>query len=393
MPPLAIALAALFGLEILLGATEQALAEPPAQAYITDTIAYAQIDAELVLAGQNPYTATTAFADALRRYPVSNATPLRRGVFGGGYIMPRTSVVTATEQQYLVSPSSARGGFDPLTAHSYPALSFLLYVPLVWAGVPNLLVLHLALYVLLLAAILWLAPGRLRVRVALAALSIAVIPLYSLYRETEIVCVLFMLAAWHWRDRRWASAVLLGLGCAYKQYCWFFVPFFVVDAWRTSGWREALRRAAIAGGAFLVPNLPYLWASPHAWWMSLFLPVSEPLFPSGVGGVALAVGHVLPFAPPAVFTALEVGALLACLWAYVRWHGTLREAALLLALVPLWFAWRSLPDYFSFAPLFALYAAATAARAAHRPSAPANQTVAPAETPPLATTTTGGGGC
>jgi len=45
-----------------------------------------------------------------------------------------------------------------------------------------------------------------------------------------------------------------------------------------------------------------------------------------------------------------------CLWAQWRWRDTLREAVLLLALLPLYFAWRSLPNYFAIVPLLALFA-------------------------------------
>ncbi|HLY32247.1 MAG TPA: hypothetical protein VKQ36_14555, partial [Ktedonobacterales bacterium] len=154
----------------------------------------------------------------------------------------------------------------------------------------------------------------------------------------------------------WASAVALGLGCAFKQYCWLFAPFILLDALLRHGWRVALRRGALALVVFLAPDLPYLIASPRAWFASLWLPLTEPLFPHGIGLIALATGGILPAMPPLAYGALQALVLVGALWAYTRWHGSLREAGLLLAVIPLVFAWRSLPNYFAIAPWLALSA-------------------------------------
>ena len=162
--------------------------------------------------------------------------------------------------------------------------------------------------------------------------------LFSLIADTEVVALAFILIAWRYRERRWVSAIALGLGCAFRQYCWFFAPFLLLDALlsgapalapavslagaglreralaaaqglRAGAWREAVSRALITLGAFLVPDLPYIIASPAEWWTSLWLPVTAPLFPLGVGLVALAKGHLLPYAPSALYTTLEIIAL------------------------------------------------------------------------------------
>ena len=191
---------------------------------------------------------------------------------------------------------------------------------------------------------------------------------------------------------RWASAILLGLACAFKQYCWFFAPFFLLDAllegatptalvaqpavtgirlyalrlWNrltSLNWSDTLRRGLIALAAFLAPNLPFLIASPGAWWASLWLPQSAPLFPMGMGVIALFTGHLLPYISPRVFSLMELIAMVGALIAAARWRSALGDGVLLLALVPLLFAFRSLPNYFGIAPWIALYAANMAYRA------------------------------
>src|SRR5579863_4427725 len=87
------------------------------------------------------------------------------------------------------------------------------------------------------------------------------------------------------------------------------------------------------------------------------LPVSDPLFPMGMGLITLSLGGWLPFLPTLAYSALALVALAGALWAYARWRPQLGEAALLLALLPLFFAWRSPANYFAITPWLALYAA------------------------------------
>ncbi|HEX8733397.1 MAG TPA: hypothetical protein VF725_15215, partial [Ktedonobacterales bacterium] len=363
-----------------------------AKSYWSDVISFSYVNARLVLDKQNPYLSDPAFFPALRRFPYAIETPLREGAFGQGFDYPTMSKLIAVERAFLASPASRHGEFDPATLHSYPALSFLLYVPLIWAGIDNVLVLNVATFAGLYAWQVWLAPQGERHWGALAAASAAGLALFSLFLDNEVVCLGFLLLAWHFRRRRWLGAILLGLACAFKQYCWFFAPFFLLDALlegatptasvaapaltgarlhalrllgavKRLNWRAALPFALVALAAFLAPNLPYLVASPDAWWASVWLPQSAPLFPIGIGIIALFTGHLLPYIAPRYFSLLEGLAMLGALIAAIRWRALLGDGVLLLALVPLLFAFRSLPNYFGIAPWIALYAANMAYRA------------------------------
>jgi hypothetical protein len=365
---LALCLVTLVGLVYL---SVLAFLVPSGHAYDSDMLALTHANAALILSGRNPYTSDAAFREALARFPSALGTPLRGSVFGSGFDPPSPARIATVQQQYVQMPASVRGAFDPRTLHSYPALSFLLYVPVLWAGLPNILPVHLLVYALLFGWLVWMAPPGARRWVALAALAAAPVVVSSLIESTEIVCVALLLLAWEHRDRGWLGAVLLGLACAYKQYAWGFVPFFAVDAVLTAGWRKGGWQGAIALGTFLLPNGPFLIASPAAWFASLWLPISEPLFPQGMGIIALSIGHLLPYGPSIFYALLEVGALGLSLVAAVRWRTHLGAGVLVLALVPLFFAFRSVPSYFAFAPWLALYAvqwrAARQARATSQP--------------------------
>ncbi|HEX8996673.1 MAG TPA: hypothetical protein VF812_11635 [Ktedonobacterales bacterium] len=357
----------------------------PARYYVTDVVAFTDECARLTLAGHNPYTDPAGFTEALRRFPQVTPTPLRGVIFGEGDY-PAHSQVVAVERRFLAHPETTTGAFDQRTLTSYPALSFLLYLPLVWLGTPDILLLNLLVFLALAVGLVARGPRHERLWLGLTLSATLPLLLFSLIADTEVVALAFILVAWRYRERCWVSAIALGLGCAFRQYCWFFVPFFLLDAllresadastgrvvldahglsslWRASGWREALLRAGGMLGAFLLPNLPFLLASPAAWWSSLWLPLTEPLFPLGVGLVALAKGHDMPYPPAALYTTLELLALAGCLWSQWRWRRQLGEAVPLLALLPLFFAWRSLPNYFAIAPLLALFAVSALARA------------------------------
>jgi uncharacterized membrane protein len=231
-------------------------------------------------------------------------------------------------------------------------------------GIDNILIVNMLVYWALFAWLLWLSPVGWRHWAVLAIGAGLTVVLFSAFLETEIICLAFLLIAWHLRRRNWlASAILLGLACAFKQYCWFFVPFFVTDMivqnnWQSwAGWRQSIRSGFVTLVAFLAPNVPYMIASPAAWFHSLWLPMSEPLFPIGMGIVSLSVGHVIPYFPPTAYLVLELLALGAALYAFCRWRVKLAEGGLILALIPLFFAFRSLPNYFAIAPWIAFYAA------------------------------------
>ncbi|HET9110097.1 MAG TPA: hypothetical protein VFN78_04650 [Ktedonobacterales bacterium] len=384
----------LLTLLVFVGGVRLTMGGSLSRAFWSDVISFSYVNARLVLQGHNPYVSDPAFFPTLERFPYAIETPLRAGAFGHGFDYPSMPHLNEVEGQFLASPSARNGEFDPATLHSYPALSFLLYVPLVWAGIDNILVLNVAVFLALFAWQVWLAPQGERHWGALVAGSVAGLALFSLFLDNEVICLAFLLLAWHYRRHRWVSGALLGLGCAFKQYCWFFAPFFILDALlsgrrgattshpepgvalslreraslavdelRRLNWGDASLRVAITLVGFLVPNLPYLIASPGAWWASLWLPQSEPLFPMGMGVIALFTGHLLPYIAPRFFTLMELLGMGAALFAAVRWRRYLGDATLLLGLVPLLFAFRSLPNYFGVAPWIALYAANMAYRA------------------------------
>jgi uncharacterized membrane protein len=165
--------------------------------------------------------------------------------------------------------------------------------------------------------------------------------------------------AWLFRDSRWKSIVFLGLALASKQIAWFFIPFYAVLVWRHYSLKEAISRLVIAGSIGLAINMPFILWNPQAWVAGVLAPVADPMFPMGVGLIGLSATHLLPYFPQWMYTTLEACAMLCSVAAYWGLCRTRPEAAMLLAVAPLFFAWRSLPSYFYCAafPIFVLMAA------------------------------------
>lgn len=329
--------------------------------YSSDAAAFNHFNAQLVLEDVNPYTAGNRFWHAIAEFPYAGATPLDLGRYAGSRYQPygpSLTQIVSDVQQELANPALRGPEYDPATLHSYPALAFLVYVPNVLAGWPSTAPTGVVFLLLFGLATVWGAPRMLWPYLILALLANQFLVLGALRGEFEAVAYLMAICAWRLRDRGpVTSPVLLGLSAAVKQIVWPLLPLYVIIEWRRLGMRAALTRLAIAVAAFLAPNLPFILSSPSSWASSMLLPVTLPLFPSGIGLVELTHGGLMPLWPAAVYTAAELAALLAVYLWFARSRIPLRpELAPLLALLPYLLAWRSLLAYFLVLPLLAIYA-------------------------------------
>ena len=319
--------------------------------YTADAIAYLHIDADAILHGKNPYTQQNSIWDAALRWPKESGTPMIRGKLAGCAICyPASAKLTTLMQDEAHNPAHRHGEYDPATAHNYPAGSLWMVLPIVWAGGVSIVWLNYLATFLMILLVLLRSTRSLR-PVIIAGLLCATIAFSTNF---DAISLVFVLAAWHWRDHRLMSPILLGWACAVKQIAWFFVPFYLIEVGRREGWRAAGIRGLWLGIVFIVPNLPFIIADPHAWVASQLVPMSDPMFPSGMGFVAPSLSGVIPLWPPIVYTALEFTA-----WVGLAFYQLRRKAitsdGLLLALMPLFFARRDLINYIALVPLIALW--------------------------------------
>src|SRR4029077_621865 len=320
--------------------------------YHNDSIAWNSSSARRFLEGRDPYTDLDVYTCyAVLGIGADRTTPLRAGLFARDGLYPTDSELdTVWAIQSLDSQQQVEFESKP----SYPALSFVLIAPWVALGWDTN-VLYVLCLVVAMCLVLVRAPSGLRPFVLTGLLGAAGLAAFTVGGSADLLYALPLVAAWLWREQRW-SGLLFGVACATKQIAWVFAPFFVIAIAARHGWRAALRQSAGAVAVFVLTNVPFIVADPRAWIAGVGAPIADPMFPRGAGLIFLTLNHVLPLWSPLAYTALEAGAVAVCVTVAWRTRRTSPELGAVLALVPLFFAYRSLFSYFFLLPLFAFAA-------------------------------------
>lgn len=242
--------------------------------YATDSAAFTHLATRLLLQGRDPYRASLAGAGAMLHPAAQYWTYLTNG----GHV---------TRLSYPAGSIVLQAPFETLGIH---------HLTTDWVDLVAWIATGVVLALCLPRALRWLAP--------LLLLSGAY--LFSFVGGgTDALFVPFLvLALWRWDraalagSRRWAawlSPAALGVACSIKQSPWIVVPFLLVSVAleaRRAGrgaWGPVARYGAIAAGAFLAFNLPFIVWDPSAWFHGTFLPMTSPLVPDGQGLVTLAL--------------------------------------------------------------------------------------------------------
>lgn len=299
-------------------------------AYGTDEMAFDQYAAQLVLHGVDPFL--RSMGPSFAKFQVSP----------NGY----TFQLNGT----------------PVTALSYPALSFLLYIPFLALGWSTQLAVALnvaawAISVILLA--IYLPANQRPLATAVASLSIYIS--YAVGGVTDALYVPFLIVAavgWdrYGRAQGWAAWVgPLAFGCAMdiKQTAWVLLPFLLMGLIGEShrqglrGWdrlRSAVRYTVMTAIAFFIPNIPFLVKAPLAWVRGVITPMLAPTVPSGQGWITaemfLHTGGSL-----SAVTALSVVALVALGIIYAATYPRLKGWTFFAPSLILFWATRSFGSY------------------------------------------------
>ena len=302
--------------------------------------------AEHLLSGKNPYAHAniiTAFDASPEAY--TKLTPLRTGAFADSFPYPDQKELQNVWHAAITNPDVIPPEIESRV--NYPAGSFLLLAPFVALGISDM---RIILIIFTIPAIIYAArripPGQRWIFVLGVLLSFELFNLIFTF-DSKVLCLPFMLAGWLMAPRRpWLSAILMGIAAATKQTAWFLLPFYIILMWRTTGIRPAIRSAITVGAVFLIINAPFIIIDPHLWLSSVMAPMTASLFPLGNGLISLVSSGIIHLDSPIIFTSLEVIALIGCLLWYVRYASRYPHAGLILAIIPLFFAWRSMLSYF-----------------------------------------------
>jgi len=316
--------------------------------YHNDAIALDECAAHLVIQGKDPYAALDIFSCyAPLEIGADRTTPLRRGIFADVAVYPSDDELDAA---WALREKSG-GNVEFVARPSYPALSFLLLIPFVALGVDTNYV-YLGCLVAAMALIVRRASSGLRPFVLTGLLGASCLVAFTIGGSADLLYALPLVAAWIWRDRL-AGGAAFGIAAAVKQVAWFVAPFYLIAVVASHGWRAAGKHAALVAAVFALANAPFAMWHPGDWIAGVLTPVREPMFPRGAGLVFLSTNGGLPLLPASLYLALEGLAMVACLVIAWRARRSSPEIGIALALIPLFFAWRSLFSYVFLIPLFA----------------------------------------
>jgi hypothetical protein len=319
-----------------------------------DATALSHQAAENILDGKNPYaisnivTATIKFGAA-----TDKLTPLRVGRFADVFPYPTTNQLEQLWQEAAQDPTYVPPELE--SKFNYPAGLFLLPTPFVWLGVDDMRLIFLIFLIPALAYVIFKVPGR--YRLAFIAALIASVEIWNSLAagETGLLYFPFLLLAWVlYRTNLWVSALFMAVAIATKQITWFLLPFYLIMIWRTISAKKTLGVIGIVVGVFIAANAWFIAVDPSLWLSSIFAPVTDNLFPLGVGIISLVTSGLVTVDSPLIFSIIEFGVLaLAIVWYFFNCR-RYPDTAPILSVLPLFFAWRSLWGYFYYFDIIVL---------------------------------------
>jgi hypothetical protein len=311
-----------------------------------DATALCHQAAENFLAGKNPYRESnivTAMSE--HDIPINKLTPLKLGAFADSFPYPTAEQMEWLQQQILENPDEVPAELESFLC--YPAGSFLIPSVFLLMGISDLRVIYIILMLPVLFYVIWISPAR--YRLLLSVIMIISLELWNSLAsgETGFLIFPFLLLGWVlFKKHSITSAICIGLAATIKQVAWFFIPFYLILIYKTKGMKKALQSLAIVIMIFTVTNLPFIISDAGLWYNSVLSPMVHNMFPLGVGIVTLVTSGLIDIQSSMVFTILEFLVFIAGIFWYYRNVNKYPQAGPLLAVLPLFFAWRSIWPYF-----------------------------------------------
>jgi hypothetical protein len=322
----------------------------------SDATALSEQATQNLLEGKNPYAYAniiTALGASPEAY--NKLTPLRAGAFADSFPYPGEEELKTVWQQAITQPDVIPPEIE--SKFNYPAGSFLLPAPFMALGISDMRLMYLFFTIPALAYAVKVIGRRWRWYLLLGvALSIEL--WNAIFAgDNSLLYLPFIMMGWLLLRRKlWLSALFMGIAAATKQTAWFFLPFYLILAWRVLGLKRATLALFIIGAVFLAANAPFIVADPGLWLSSVLAPMTDNMFPMGAGVITLVTSGTIKLSSSLPFAIMEIAVLAAGLLWYLRYAPRYPHTGLFLAVLPLYFAWRSPWDYFYFADLILLAA-------------------------------------
>ena len=309
---------------------------------------------ENLLDGKNPYSEANIIS-AMVDYngAIDKITPLRADRFADVFPYPDVEQLEAFWEEVRQNPGQIPAEVE--SKFNYPAGSFLIPAPFVALGINDFRIIYIILLIPVLAyVVIRVRPGF---RVHLIFALLASLELWNSLAagETGFIFFPFLFLGWILcRRNLWLSALFLAVAIAIKQLAWFVLPFYLILVFRTTGFRQMIMAGIIIVGVFLAANGAFIAQDPALWLDSVWAPITHEMFPLGVGIISLVTGGFVDIQSPLIFNIIEITiAVIAVIWYYFNCR-RYPETGLILAVLPLFFAWRSLWGYFFYIDIIIL---------------------------------------
>jgi hypothetical protein len=319
-----------------------------------DGAALIQQAAENLLDGKNPY-GNGNIIEAFLKFNGSyeRTTPLQAGRFADIFPYPTREQFKQVWNSAVKDPSPPPP--ELVSDVCYPAGSFLLVTPFITAGINDIRFIYLIFVIGGLIYTAWQIPGRRRLFfIGVALISLELWNGLAIGETGSMIFPLLLIAWIAIGEKNWLSAIFMGLAVATKQTAWFFLPFYLILLWRTTQPKTVAATIGIIAAIFVAFNAYFIAIDPAVWLQSVASPMTEPMFPLGVGFISLATSGLINVQTSLPFTIMELVVLIAGAAWYFRNCKRYPEAGLLLAVLPLFFAWRSLWTYFFYITIIIL---------------------------------------
>jgi hypothetical protein len=340
----------------------------------TDSTALTVQAVENLLEGKNPY-AYSNIVSALVKYNGSykQTTPLKVGRLADTFPYPSNEQLAEIWESALADTSQIPEELD--TVMCYPAGSFLFLTPFYAVGIDNSMLIYA---IIVLAAIAYTAAQMPREKRLIFVIAVIIsMDIWNCIFNSSISNMVFpfLLIAWvTLGKKKTVSPVAMGIAAAAKQTAWFFIPFYLILDWKTNGFKAALKSTGIIGLVFFAVHGYFIFQDPQLWFDSVIYPMTEPAFPEGVGIITWITSGLVNMQSQLLFAVMEIAVFSGAVIWYIRNAKKYPDAGPLLAVLPLFFAWRSLSSYFFYITIIVLACVLIRTKQKEEPYAKALQT-------------------
>jgi hypothetical protein len=307
-------------------------ARPP-DYVVTDSAIYTEMAGELLRRGENPYTwDLTGASDLYNDFPIA--------------VTPK---LNASDE----------------SVYPYPALPFLLTVPLQSLDLPATLLISIAAHVAALILLFTASPRGFQPLILLPVIVMDFIAI-TLIGSMDIVWATLLIGivlAWHKPRLR---ATLFGVAASIKQGPWLLLPFLIIRIWRDRKCDTPAinvgRFLTISGLTFLLINSPFITWNPEAWLHGVMEPLHDDLIFLSHGALSSLSQFGFASLPKSYYLLATLSVLGLLVFAYWRHYDVLVHTFWIMPGVFMWFSYRSLASYWIYwlFPILATLATETA---------------------------------